>query len=56
MTVNLLTAALWATGLVANALCVGYTLWLFPGLALTTAGKAPGPARLRIPGFRASGR
>ncbi|MER7789816.1 hypothetical protein [Streptomyces sp. NPDC097640] len=28
MTVNLLTGALWATGLVANALCVGYALWL----------------------------
>lgn len=45
MNSNLLTLALWLTGSVAVALCVGRTFWVFLAASLTNTGRALGPRR-----------
>ncbi|EFL28263.1 LigA protein [Streptomyces himastatinicus ATCC 53653] len=45
----ILFLALRATGLVAVALCVGYTFWRFLGFSLSTAGTVLGPRQAGVP-------
>ncbi|MET9534796.1 hypothetical protein ABZY02_30260 [Streptomyces sp. NPDC006649] len=50
-----MNVALWGTVAVAVPLCLGYTLWMFLGLSLMTAGNMLGPRRAGAPDPRTPG-